>query len=742
LRSGPRAWNAWRENNPSTVPDLTGIVLTLSERQMGPVNGGPINLKSARLQGAMLRFATLSAADLEAADMSDADFVHARLDRANLSAANLSNALLGHADFAGATLTKANFSGASLQHAILSAADLEAADMSDADLMHARFDQANLSAANLTDARLDHADFTGANLAKANLCGASLQHARNLTESQLKESTGSGSTILPPHLRGSVPWSVARSPTEIERHDLAPRARPAEVDVSPLGNRSTASIGRRSPPRTAFTPSGLGNQVASWGRFSLGIPASSGWWMRAMEGLLKREEGTRFIGTIERLAEGWRASFRLRVPSQVFTQRDTEVFDTELQATKWVHTQATARGFSSIELRTRINSSSIHGVSSYAAPALFIGVTLVISAFVWRHMNEAVPLDISGAQRWSESFLTQPKPSLDTGTQGLQSSAPETLIGEKAAAERQPLADAEIPRSAASTVEQTETTPEQRPVPETERATVPQATDAKADLQASYDAKPSAEVFGSREHAAGTPEQGDDSALVSAESPPAPSQHAIVPDLSAAAPIPDPQGPTAAEQPAEALAVNTPEPSAPVSKAPDLPAEAAATPELPDPQAAEQPAEALAVNTPEQHLDSSPPNYTALPSVTTAPPSVDVTALPDDVEIVPKPFRKPVIQKPVGEPVNVTALPNDAEIVPKPVSKPGIQNPAGKPVIQKPVAKPVIQKPVEKPVIKRADVDSKAAGSPRANGQNLGNKKAEPRPTGRSSTADLLAGGL
>ena len=268
LRSGPRAWNAWRENNPSTVPDLTGIALTLSERQMGPVNGGPINLKSARLQGAMLRFATLSGADLEAADMSDADFVHARLDRANLSAANLSNALLCHADFAGATLTKANFSGANLQHAILSAADLEAADMSNADLMHAQFDQANLSAANLTDARLDHADFAGANLAKANLCGASLQHARNLTESQLKESTGSGSTILPPHLRGSVPWSGARSPTEIERHDLRPRARlPAEVDVSPLGNRSTASIGRRSPPRTAFTPSGLGNQVASWGRF-------------------------------------------------------------------------------------------------------------------------------------------------------------------------------------------------------------------------------------------------------------------------------------------------------------------------------------------------------------------------------------------------------------------------------------------------------------------------------------------
>ena len=88
-----------------------------------------------------------------------------------------------------------------------------------------------------------------------------------------------------------------------------------------------------------------------------------------------------------------------------------------------------------------------------------MGVTLVISAFVWQHMNEAVPLDTSGAQRGSESFLTQPKPSLDTGTQGLQPSAPEALMEEKAA-ERRPLADAEIPRSAASKIDQTETTPE------------------------------------------------------------------------------------------------------------------------------------------------------------------------------------------------------------------------------------------------------------------------------------------
>ena len=151
----------------------------------------------------------------------------------------------------------------------------------------------------------------------------------------------------------------------------------------------------------------------------------------------------------------------------------------------------------------------------------------------------------------------------------------------------------------------------------------------------------------SRVHAPGIPEPGDDAGLVSTESPPASSRHAIVPDLPAVAPIPDPQGLPAAEQPAEALAVNSPEPSATVSKTPDLPAEAA-TPEL-HPQVTEKPAEG--VNTPEHQLDASPPNYTALPPVTTTPPSVDVTALPNDAEIVPTPVRKPVIQNPVGKPV-------------------------------------------------------------------------------------------
>jgi hypothetical protein len=56
-----------------------------------------------------------------------------------------------------------------------------------------------------------------------------------------------------------------------------------------------------------------------------------------MESLL--EGDTRFIGTIEHPEVGWRASFRLRVPNEVFA------------ALKWLHTQAAERGFSSIELQ-------------------------------------------------------------------------------------------------------------------------------------------------------------------------------------------------------------------------------------------------------------------------------------------------------------------------------------------------------------------------------------------------------
>jgi hypothetical protein len=166
LRRGPRAWNAWRDDYPWIIPDLTGIAPSVVECQLGPLNGGPINLATARLRGAHLGRATLSGANLEGADLSDADLHDARLDRANLTYANLRNA--------------------------------------------------NLYKADLSGARLMRADLSGSNLA----------NARGMTQGQLFGSIGNSLTVLPADLKRPQPWLEVRSETRDEqRKGQAPALR-------------------------------------------------------------------------------------------------------------------------------------------------------------------------------------------------------------------------------------------------------------------------------------------------------------------------------------------------------------------------------------------------------------------------------------------------------------------------------------------------------------------------------------
>ena len=105
LRSGAAAWNAWRQENPSAVPNLAGIALEASERQLGPRHGGPVNLKAALLRNAELRFAILTTADLAAADLSGADLAHARLDQAYVKVAFLGSSWLYYASLNGSYLS-------------------------------------------------------------------------------------------------------------------------------------------------------------------------------------------------------------------------------------------------------------------------------------------------------------------------------------------------------------------------------------------------------------------------------------------------------------------------------------------------------------------------------------------------------------------------------------------------------------------------------------------------------------
>jgi len=67
----------------------------------------------------------------------------------------------------------------------------------------------------------------------------------------------------------------------------------------------------------------------------------------------------KFIGLIEPYDYAWRASFRTLKPGEVFSQEgESKVFGTEPEAVKWLHTQASDLGFSSIDIRNKSTPSA------------------------------------------------------------------------------------------------------------------------------------------------------------------------------------------------------------------------------------------------------------------------------------------------------------------------------------------------------------------------------------------------
>lgn len=72
---------------------------------------------------------------------------------------------------------------------------------------------------------------------------------------------------------------------------------------------------------------------------------------------LTHRREARFIGIVERLPQSWKASFRLHRPDEVFAQPgETEIFASEIDAVKWLHREAAARGFNSIEIERKNRS--------------------------------------------------------------------------------------------------------------------------------------------------------------------------------------------------------------------------------------------------------------------------------------------------------------------------------------------------------------------------------------------------
>jgi uncharacterized protein YjbI with pentapeptide repeats len=197
LKQGVDAWNAWRDENPKVVPDLSGANLmkeNLVGANLSEADLSDANLREANLREADLFLANLSGANLRGADLSGTNLSWAQLMRANLSGTNLSGANFSQASLRGANLSRADFKQADLSGANLREANLREADLSGANLFRADFTEADLSGANLSGANLREADLDVANLSRANLSGASLREA-DLSGANLSGANLSGANI-------------------------------------------------------------------------------------------------------------------------------------------------------------------------------------------------------------------------------------------------------------------------------------------------------------------------------------------------------------------------------------------------------------------------------------------------------------------------------------------------------------------------------------------------------------------
>jgi hypothetical protein len=178
LSSYRDVWNAWRKENPSVKPDLSGNWKNLAVRQ----DPQP-HLAVGRDTGPAL--------------LRRIDYLYKWFRRADFSNADLSETLLIDWNFRGANLTGANLSRALALGSDFSGADLSGADLSFAVFPEAKFRRACLRGASLLCSVFSDADLRGADLTGCYVYGVSawgLKLSKNTKQQNL--------VIASPHQAG------------------------------------------------------------------------------------------------------------------------------------------------------------------------------------------------------------------------------------------------------------------------------------------------------------------------------------------------------------------------------------------------------------------------------------------------------------------------------------------------------------------------------------------------------------
>lgn len=161
------------------------------------------------------------AIEIEMAEKYVLDLRNVHLDRIDWSNANLAHAIMDGASLNEASLCVTNLRGARLKDASLEGADLFKANLTEAwlsgaKLSNAWLDWAILHGSQLSLAKFQNANFSATELSFAAVKSADFTDAKHLDESQLAETVGDGSTILPADvlLPRSDTWTDKVLPSE------------------------------------------------------------------------------------------------------------------------------------------------------------------------------------------------------------------------------------------------------------------------------------------------------------------------------------------------------------------------------------------------------------------------------------------------------------------------------------------------------------------------------------------------
>ena len=165
LARGQKAWNKWREEHRTIIPDL-------SRGNFFQGNYSLHDFSNANLEYSMFISAETIEANFNGANLNNSCFSWANANRATFNYATLREAELDQVDFEEAWFKDANLQGAKLEKSFLCMAHFEGANLSQSDL-----GQADLSYTRLVKSNLSRADLSTTNLMMARIIEADMSNA-------------------------------------------------------------------------------------------------------------------------------------------------------------------------------------------------------------------------------------------------------------------------------------------------------------------------------------------------------------------------------------------------------------------------------------------------------------------------------------------------------------------------------------------------------------------------------------